>query len=90
MTFQRGALYSAEKLMFVCDTQEQHDHLTERGWTPLPEGYSPDEARWVDHFGHIPPDKPKAEKVERVVGADTDGDGVIDQPFKKKTGAKKK
>lgn len=90
MTFKRGALYSTDKLMFVCDTPEQHDALSERGWTALPGAYKPDEAAWVEHFGSVPADEPKEAKHERVVGADTNGDGVIDQPFKKKPGAKKK
>lgn len=93
MTFQRAALYHpTKKLMFVCDSEEQHDVLSHRGWTSLPDGYKPDEAQWVDHFSKVPADETKPSKGEpkpaRTVGADTDGDGKIDKPFAGRKGKK--
>lgn len=45
--FTRGAMYSPNKQMFICETQEQRDELEARGWTPLPEDYKPDEAQYI-------------------------------------------
>lgn len=63
MTFQRCARYSPDKLLFICDTQEQADQLEARGWTALPADYAPGDAVWVPHWGSLTLDEPKAPEV---------------------------
>lgn len=79
------ARYNRDGLMFICSTAEERDALEARGWKDSP----PPSCTpvWVKRFDEIPADEPA--KPERVVGADTDGDGVIDRPFAKGKSKKK-
>ena len=53
MSYQRGAMYSPDKEMFICETEAQRDELADRGWLSLPDTYSPDEAMWVQFIPEV-------------------------------------
>lgn len=85
MKIHPTALYALDGQMFICQTEEERAALAAAGWTDAPSDFG--SIRWVPHFRDV---VIEAKKPERVVGADTNGDGVIDQPFKKKPGRPKK
>lgn len=50
MTFARGSIYRQDKKeFFICETQEQLDTLTARGWTVTP-SYPAGDAVWIKDF----------------------------------------
>lgn len=62
MSYQRGAMYSPDKEMFICETAAERDELADRGWLSLPEDYKPDEAV---HVQFMPEAKAKVKAVAK-------------------------
>ncbi len=81
--------FSPDGQFFLC-TDEQAAELDAKGWNTNPfehaDPYKPEDAVQVKSWGEIKHPK----KAERVVGADTDGNGLIDKVFAKKPGRPKK
>ena len=58
MSYERGAMYSPDKEMFICETAAERDELADRGWLSLPDKYSPDEAIWVQTMPEVKRGRP--------------------------------